>query len=65
MQPRIAPVPQSRIIRDVQDGTRDYFIPTARAKELFEQGKLGKVEAYSNGASYCTQSVYDGKVLKV
>ena len=35
------PVPQSRIIVDCRDGTRDYFLPTARARELYNQGLLG------------------------
>lgn len=32
--------PQARIVPDVQNATRDYFIPLNHAKELYAQGKL-------------------------
>lgn len=33
--------PMSRIIVDTRDADRDYYLPLAQAKALYEDGKLG------------------------
>jgi len=34
------PVPFARVIRDVRDASRDYFIPLGEARKKFESGEL-------------------------
>jgi hypothetical protein len=38
-----------RVIRDIRNSNRDYWISAKRALELYEEGKLIRIEAYSNG----------------
>jgi hypothetical protein len=38
-----------RVIRDIRNNNLDYWISEKRAFELFNEGKLVKIEAYSNG----------------
>jgi hypothetical protein len=40
MTKRTPAVDMARVIRDTRDASRDYFIPRARARELFERGEL-------------------------
>ena len=44
----------SRIIRDVRNANRDYYIPTWRAKQLFDEQKLIQVQVYNNQWDYCS-----------
>jgi hypothetical protein len=38
-----------RVIRDLKDSSKDYWIPTEMAEKLFKEGELIQIEAYSNG----------------
>ena len=44
-----------RIVRDTRDATRDYFIPEARADELYRAGRLDLASIYAEGWTYVTQ----------
>jgi len=54
-QPWTKKVNNVRIIRDLQNNHKDYYIPEKRAKELFDEGKLIKIEAYTNRWCYSTR----------
>jgi hypothetical protein len=45
-----------RVIRDIRNANRDYWIPRERAEQLFQEGKLVQVEAYANKWVYSTKT---------
>jgi hypothetical protein len=45
-----------RVIRDIRNSNRDYWISKERAKELFDEGKLVQVQAYANKWCYATKN---------
>lgn len=56
------PEPQmTQIIRDVRDGRRDYYLPIKQARALFNEGKLCKVECYSDRWTYCHHKPTDAR----
>jgi hypothetical protein len=48
-----------RVIRDVKNMDRDYYIPAERAKHLFEEGKLIQVQVYNSKWSYSTRQTHE------
>jgi hypothetical protein len=45
-----------RVIRDIRNSNKDYWISKERAKELFDEGKLVQVQAYANKWCYATKN---------
>jgi hypothetical protein len=58
MSQRIRPhqLDNVRVIRDIRNSNRDYWISKKRAKELFDEGKLVQIEAYKDKWTYATKT---------
>jgi hypothetical protein len=48
-----------RVIRDIRNSNKDYWIPKERAIELFNEGKLIQVEAYAGKWCYATKEPHE------
>ena len=56
MSKRPKQLDNTRVIRDIRNSNKDYWIPKDRAKQLFDEGKLIQVEAYANKWVYATKT---------
>jgi hypothetical protein len=50
------PIDNVRVIRDIMNSNKDYWIPKVRAEELFKEGKLIQIEAYKDKLVYSTRT---------
>jgi len=50
-----------RVIRDVRNGNRDYWIPRKRAEELLAQKLLEQVYVYEGRLDYHHATKFDGR----
>jgi hypothetical protein len=48
-----------RVIRDIRNSNKDYWIPKDRAKQLYDEGKLIQVQAYANKWCYATRETHE------
>jgi hypothetical protein len=55
-RPRPRQLDNVRVVRDIKNSNMDYWITKTRAEELFNEGKLVKIEAYANKISYATKT---------
>ena len=55
-RPRPRQIDNVRVIRDLKNSNKDYWIPKVRAEELLKEGKLVQIEAYKDKWTYATKT---------
>lgn len=58
MKKKVQPQDNARVIRLSRNGSLDYFIPRARARQLFDEGKLwiDLTNSKPEDTIYCSQT---------
>jgi hypothetical protein len=59
MRKRPKQLDNARVIRDIRNSNKDYWIPKDRAKQLFDEGKLIQIEAYKDKWVYATREPHE------
>jgi hypothetical protein len=52
---RFGQIDNVRVIRDIRNSNKDYWISAERAKQLYDENKLTQIEAYAGKWCYATK----------